>query len=99
MKDIISRNYESTCNRCKINDHTNHFQFNDKIFEEYIELKDSLTCDLYMDAPVIQCKMRHESALECTDIILTCLNYLVHSGYDPIKLMKEKISYNETRTD
>ena len=100
IQQLINRNYESTCKRGKITRETSHKDFCDKIDEELTELNHELhlSTDYYervKDYPLL----RNNADLEVTDIILTCLNYLVHSGYDPIKLMKEKISYNETRTD
>ena len=99
MNNLLKRNYDSTVKRGKITDNTRHIDFIDKIFEEYLEFKDNIYCKTYVDSIVKQDLKIHDIAIECTDIILTCLNYLVHSGYNPIELMEEKISINEKRND
>ncbi len=99
MKDLIKRNYNSTIKRGKISNSTTHKDFNDKINEELTELNHEIHSErIYYESAENEV-MSKKTAIECTDIILTCLNYLCHSGYDPIKLMEEKILINEKRED
>lgn len=85
MKNLIERNYESTRNRGLINENTSDPEFIDKIKEELSELEDSVYNN--------DSNWRYELA----DIILVCLNYGYHYGFDMENILLTKIKYNENR--
>lgn len=98
MQKLIQQNYDSTIKRGLIKDETVHLDFLEKIYEEYAELNEEIYEFLDIDMSAKTHKLTKNAALECTDIILTCMNYLVHSGYDPEQLMNEKININYERS-
>lgn len=87
MKELINRNYESTRKRGLITVETEDSEFIAKIKEELNELEDIVyTGD-------------NDWIYELADIILVCLNYGYHYGYEMEQILKNKIKYNEERND
>lgn len=89
MKDLIKRNYESTVKRGKINLLTSQDEFYHKASEELFEIR----CEMKGN------EMSKSMAIEITDLMLVCQNWLTHNGYDVEQLASEKITFNENRND
>ena len=86
IKEIQERNYEATVKRGQITKETKDIQFINKIFDEVDELHSS----------------NYEKNLdpkELADIILVCLSFAKHKNIDIIKVMQEKVIFNENRKD
>ncbi len=88
MKEIIERNYESTCKRKLINKKVSHVDFMHKLQEEVAEVKAEL---------MVPNMSRTRLFFELADVILVCLNWIWHYKENPEKYIKEKIIRNENR--
>ena len=84
MKKLIKRNYDSTVKRGYITPSTTEKEFYHKMIEELMEFNEAKGEAKY---------------IECADIILTCMNFLTHNNVDVMEVLRNKIQYNEQRTD
>ena len=87
IQEITDRNYLATVRRGLINKDTDFINFLEKIQEETYELEHShFNYDQFNKS-------------ELADITLVCFSMAKHYGIDLIKVMEEKMLYNETRID
>lgn len=87
LQEIIDRNYAATVRRGQINDNTSNLEFIEKLEEEVKELKYSLMFDGSFDK------------LELADVELVCTAMAKHNNIDSLKVMEEKMLFNEKRKD
>lgn len=92
LQEIITKNYQSTVKRGKINIFTTSDEFLAKIDEEVQELKDSFLPFCNENEPSFDHK-------ELADIILTCLNFARHFDINIQQVIEQKIEFNENRKD
>lgn len=92
IQELITRNYQSTVNRGKINIFTTSDEFLAKIDEEVQELKDSFLPFGNENEPSFDPK-------ELADIIFVCFNFAKHFDIDIEKVLEEKLIFNENRKD
>lgn len=88
IHEISLRNYAATKRRGLITDETSFDEFVDKLREEVNELDDSL---------IYRGKMIDFDAAELADIALVCFAMAEHYGFDLVKVMEEKMKFNELR--
>ncbi len=88
IQEIINRNYEATVKRGQIDNKTHAYNFTSKINEENNELDESIyNCGKNFDEK------------ELADIALVCFAMAKHYDIDLLKVMEEKMLYNENRKD
>lgn len=86
IQEIIDRNYTATVRRGQITDKTSAYEFTSKINEENNELDESIyNCGKLFDEN------------ELADVALVCFAMAKHYNIDLIKVMGEKMLYNEIR--
>jgi phosphoribosyl-ATP pyrophosphohydrolase len=86
MKDLIQRNYNAVVARKLISEATTDKQFWEKLSEEYDEVYQP-----YMK------KDRKELSKELTDVMVVCVNWLTHMGFDIPQLLEQNAIKNEER--
>ena len=86
MKELIQRNYDAVVARKLISESTTDKQFWEKLSEEYDEVYQP-----YMK------RDRKELSKELTDVIVVCINWLTHMGFDIPKLLEQNAIKNEER--
>ncbi len=86
IKEIAGRNYYATKRRGQITIDTTSIDFLTKIEEEFDELVES-------------CVGNELDEKELADIVLVCFAMATHNKIDLLKVMEEKMKYNEKRTD
>ena len=87
IKEIAKRNYAATKRRGQIICFTQAYEFIEKLFEEAYELDHSTKIDNSFDEK------------ELADVVLVCFSMAEHFDIDLIKVMEEKMLYNEIRKD
>ena len=87
IKEIQERNYEATVKRGQITKETMSFEFVDKLKEELSELENHYFINGFIDEK------------ELADVILVCLSFAKHKNIDIMKVMQEKVIFNENRKD
>ena len=85
IHEIIDRNYAATVRRGQIVSFTQAHEFIEKLFEEVYELDYSTKIDNSFDEN------------ELADVALVCFAMAKHYNIDLIKVMGEKMLYNEIR--
>jgi NTP pyrophosphatase (non-canonical NTP hydrolase) len=86
IKEITGRNYYATKRRKQITDKTDVMDFLIKLDEEVEELKQS-----FFEANLDE--------KEIADVVLVCFALAKHYKIDLIKVMEEKMLYNEKQND
>jgi phosphoribosyl-ATP pyrophosphohydrolase len=86
MKELIQRNYDVVVARKLISEATTDKQFFDKLTEEYEECY----------RPYMK-KDRAELSKELTDVMVVCINWLTHMGFDIPQLLEQNAIKNEER--
>jgi NTP pyrophosphatase (non-canonical NTP hydrolase) len=86
IKEIINRNYQATVKRGLIKPETTKTEFHIKLQEEVLELD----CAIYN-------RLQPDENLELADVILVCLAYAKHFEIDILKVLEEKVIFNENR--
>lgn len=87
IEEIQERNYKATVKRGQINRETTDYGFLEKISEEVEELGNHHYIEGFIDEK------------ELADIVLVCLSFAKHKNIDLLKVMEEKVIFNEKRTD
>lgn len=87
--ELFKRGYDATVNRGLITPNTKKSEFLAKLKEEVFEWEMELIDDLSKKRQI------HEAG----DIITVMVNYLIHSGVDPVKVLTEIVEKNESRID
>jgi len=82
---LIQRSYAATKKRGLIDENTDIFDFEDKIYEEYLEIVETKTLD--------------DMAREVVDLIAVCMNFLTNYGFDVEKEFEKCVLHQETRKD
>lgn len=85
IQEITDRNYAATVRRGQIVSFTQAHEFIEKLFEEVYELDYSTKIDNSFDEK------------ELADVALVCFAMAKHYNIDLIKVMGEKMLYNEIR--
>ena len=88
INNLFSRNFQSAKRRNQITNKTYIADFFDKLDEEVRELKNSFT---QFDAEFDE--------KELADVILVCASLSIFKGIDIIKVMENKVKFNENRND
>jgi len=86
IKEIVGRNYYATKRRGQISPSTTNIDFLVKIEEELEELTES-------------CEGNKLDKTELADIVLVCFAMARYNKIDLLKVMEEKMKYNEKRID
>ena len=89
MKDLISRSYAAILKRGKITDKTTKTEFNDKMFDEWLEVD----TEIYVNGA------EKSYIEECVDLATVCIMQIHHLGYDFEKEFEKVVIKNETRKD
>lgn len=87
IQEIAKRNYAATKRRGQIVSFTQAHEIIEKLFEEAKELAHSVKIDNSFDEK------------ELADVALVCFTMAEHFNIDLIKVMEEKMLYNEIRKD
>jgi len=87
IEEIQERNYNATVKRGQISKETGDVSFLVKLQEEFLELSNH-----YIKTGKLDPK-------ELADIILVSLSFAKHKNIDIMKVMEEKVLFNETRKD
>lgn len=93
FEEIIDRNYKATVKRGQINALTTFEDFISKLNEEVNELDLS---ELPFNNESTYTEFDHK---ELADVILVCLAMAKHYNIDILKVMEQKVIYNENRPD
>ncbi len=86
IQEIIDRNYQATVKRGQITKATDAYDFGEKLNEEVYELNESVSFNEFDES-------------ELADIALVCFAMAKHYYIDLLKVMEEKMLYNENRKD
>ena len=87
IQELIDRNYNAQIIRGQITSDTTFSDFKLKIHEELKELSNSYYENINFDPK------------ELADIILVCFSMAKHFNIDIMKVLSEKVEYNEKRED
>lgn len=87
IQEITNRNYAATVKRGQIVSFTQAYEIIEKLFEEAYELDYSVKIDNSFDEK------------ELADVALVCFTMAKHFNIDLIKVMEEKMLFNEIRKD
>jgi len=82
---LIQRSYDATRKRGLIDENTDTFDFEYKIYEEYIE--------------IVETKTLYDMAREVVDLMAVCMNFLTNYGFDVEKEFGKCVLHQETRKD
>ena len=95
MKKLFKRHYQSIVNRGLITENkTTIVDFKNKIREEFYELSDSITIDMYLNEVFTD-----NSKQESIDLVMTVLNMLEYMGVDIEKELIKNIELQEKRAN
>ena len=87
IQEITNRNYAATVKRGQINEKTCSYEFINNLFEELYKLEDTNHSEVLFDEKKL------------ADVALVCFAMAKHYEIDLIKVMEEKMLYNEIRKD
>lgn len=90
FSEIQKRNYEATKKRGLITTDTRFMEFVEKLKEETRELEESFHKRMIYDNVIFD-------PTELADVMLVCTAIAQHYNVDILKVMEEKMKYNETR--
>ena len=91
LKEIIERNYNATVSRGLIKPETSKTEFVEKLKEEIREF------EFEVDNPFLERTNEWRQNIELADVLLVGFAYAYHFKIDILKIMAEKVMFNEKR--